>query len=343
MVAEKLMREVERVRPDLYDAILRKIRPHGLDKLIRLFDCHLRRVHLDVFNQHRENIPEFVWAFVKRAKFPVPGDPFGIQLTCRITRLDTQDTLDSKHLSSSSPSPHSFNVDKAISNELNLFSSQIQVFELANRHEYATVYLRDDMDSLDIPDTGLLKRGGPLNMAKNARGEYKYVTTFRFVVVVEDDGRHSKILYRSSKDLNLLLTRYLNVEDVVAFSDIRYVYNKCGITCFFFNLLEIVRRQLFRKNDDPVYEKDVTTVMKYQCRSGIPLPLTRDGLVKNPDRTPIEILSFEAPKKNYARLSTSSPMRGKWIDVESSSDKIFYGQQFNEGTGYSFALLPKEG
>lgn len=339
-VSKLLIQEVETKRPDLYQLILQKIRPHDLDSVLRLFENHLHSIDINIFNEYRENIPEFVWAFIKHLKFPVPGDPFGIYLTCRITKTDTQCRLDSKHLQSlTDENEKRFNVNKSILYELNIFSSQSQVFEQANRHEYATVFLTNcSIDELmkSIPDIGHLERGNPFNMGKNSCGIYKYLKMFRFILV--DNKESLKILYKTLYDLNILL-RYLKINQIMAFSDIRLIFKKCNITCYFFNLIEIVRRQLWM-NDNSVYETDMVTIIKYQCRSGIPLPLTRDGLAKNPDRTPIEILSFEAPKRNYSRLSTC-PKRDQWHNVETSSDKIFFGQQFNEGTGYSFAVMPK--
>lgn len=338
--AQRLVDEVRAKRPDLYEAILRKIQPHKLEAVLRLFEAHLHTVDLDLFNRHRNRIPDFVWAFVRHLRFPVPGDPFGIFLTCRITKSDTQGTLDSKHLQSSLDSRVSerFNVNKPILDELDLFSTQIQVFEMANNHGYATVFLRDIgvRELLEtIPESGHLERGGDTNMCRNSLGQSKYVNTFRFLVVEHRGGL--KVLYQTSRDLYLLL-RYVPLEKIVAFSDIRAIFEKCGIVSYFFNMLEIVRRQLW-VNDGSVYEKDMTTIIKYQCRSGTPLPLTRDGLAKNPNRSPIDVLSFEAPKKNYARFSTR-PDRNAWHDVKTSSEKIFFGQQFNEGTGYEFALMP---
>lgn len=340
-VSEMLMKEVQDTTPELYSRILEKIRPHSLSSVLRLLEEHLRSVDIEIFNTYRGNIPDFIWSFIQHMRIPVPGDPFGIYLTCRITKSDTQGTLDSKHLKSVLDDEETnFNVDKSILDALNLFSTQIQVFEIANRHIYTTAFLTDiTVQELlqTIPETGYLERGGPFNMGKDAQGQYKYLSTFQFIVV-EDKGS-LKILYKSSRDLNTLL-KYISIRNIVAFSDVRYLFRKTNIVCYFFNMLEIVSRQMWSKNKT-VYEKDMTTIMKFQCRSGVPLPLTRDGLAKNPDRTPLEVLSFEAPKKNYARLSTGS-VRQKWYPVDTSADKIFFGQQFNEGTGYSFAVLPQQ-
>lgn len=339
-VAQRLINEVKQKEPEVYAAILEKIRPHHLDSVLQLFECHLRRIDLNVLNEHREHLPAFCYAFIQFLKFPNPGDPYGIQLTCRITKSSTQGTLDSKHLQYTLDGEATdFNVDKAILDELALFTTQLQVFEFANRHHFATVFVKIPLQELIqiVPDSGILERGGPYNKCKNVSGDFKYFSTFKFILA--QDRGSVKVLYRTSKDLFLLM-RHLRWDQVSAFSDIRFLFQKCGIVCHFFNMVELVQRQLFQ-NDGSVYEKDVLTLMKYQCRSGTPLPLTRDGLANNPDRTPLEILSFEAPKKNFAKLSTGK-LRGQWYNVQTSADKIFFGQQFNEGTGYSFALKPKE-
>ncbi|GIY15383.1 uncharacterized protein CEXT_25951 [Caerostris extrusa] len=318
-VGHELFQYVQRERPDVYETILNLIQPHRIESVIRLFQLHLKSSvsNIDIFNKYKENIPNFILAFIKAIvkRFPQPGDPFGIYLTCRITKSDTQTTLDSKHLQSSLyDGPSSYNVDKHLKFCLNKFSNQSQIFELAIRHQYAAVFLRDSK-----PES-LLQR-------------------LSDACILERDPQCTRVLYRSARDL-LLLLRRLDTRDVVAFSDIRYIFQKCGIVCHFFNMVEILYKQYFT-NDASVHERDVLTIVKYQCRTGKPLPLTREGLAKNKERSPIEVLSFEAPKKNYVRLSVG-PEREKWYNVDTSADKIFFGQQFNEGTGYKFALMPKE-
>lgn len=340
-VAKQLMVEVSKKQPDIYARILKKIQPHSLEAFYKHFNQHLKRFDLNLFNQHRENIPDFCLAFFQHARMPTPGDALGIQLTCRITKVDTQGTLDCKHLQSSAECEAlNFRVEKDILNQLSIFSTQQQVFELANRHTYATIFVQNvTVEDLmaKIPKIGLLKRGLERNKGLDARGNTRYLRSFNFIVV-EDRGS-IKVLYKSSKDIFVLL-KYLSPHQVMAFSDIRYLYSKCGILSHFFNMVALIQCQLF-KGDNSIYEKDVLTLVKYQCRSGKPLPLTRDGLAKNPDRSPLEVLSFEAPKKNYARLSTF-PERNQWCPVNTSSDKIFFGQQFNEGTGYCFEVRNKE-
>lgn len=343
--AHTLFLYVQQHRPDLHQEILHLIRPHSLKSVLSFFQEHLEHSvpDLTIFNKHSANIPIFCLEFVKaiRKNFPQPGDAYGIQLTCRITRSDTQGTLDSKHLRSSlHDGPSSYNVSKELLYELNLFTTQSQVFELAMRHQYSTVFV-DGYDLKELwerlPEAGYLRRGGDFNKAENRQGQHVYVNTFQYVLV--QDQRGVRILYQSAAQLTELLQR-LDMRKVVAFSDIRSLLKQCGVVCHFFNMVQLLRRQLFT-NVDSVYEKDVLAVCKYQCRSGQALPLTREGLAKNQERSPIEVLSFEAPKKNYARLCTG-PERTTQYGVTTSADKIFFGQQFNEGTGSGFALLPQE-
>ena len=333
--ATKLFQHVERVAPDTYRRMVYAIRPHSLSAVLRLFQEHLRHSVPDLRRLRTDKVPELCLRFVLavRRQFPNPGDPFGIQLTCRLTKSDTQGTLDSKHLQASDQTV-SYNVDKALTYELHLFTNHTQVFELATTHTYASVFTRGytvpEMMAL-VPYAGVLERGWPFHKGRDAQGQWQYLNAFQFILVP------NRVLYKTFKDLQLLLQR-LRADRIVGVSDIRYTFQKCGLVSHFFNLVNVVQRQLLL-DMDAVYARDVLTVMKYQCRTGKPLPLTRDGLGKNPERSPIEILSFEAPKKNYARMCTEQPTR--MHPVKKSADKIFFGQQFNEGTGYQFALRPQ--
>ena len=356
--ARTLFHVVAVTQPDTYREMMYSLRPHSVEAVLRLFQLHLRRSvpDLNVFNTRPECIPDFCARFVTaiRRQFPSPGDAFGIQLTCRITKADTQGTLDSKHLratttttttidnnddddnnqsSSSSSSSSTFNVSKALRYELDIFTNHTQVFELANTHEYATVFTKHySVQQLleRIPEACVLEKGNPLNKGKNVRGEYKYLKDFDFIIAPD------RVLYTSFRKLQSLVQR-LDAEHIVGFSDVRYIFQKCGLLSFYFNMTRVAERQLLH---DPrsVYANDVLTVVKYQCCTGQPLPLTRDGLVKNEERSPLEILSFEAPKKNYARLCTAHEQQTH--PVKTSADKIFFGQQFNEGTGFRFDVMP---
>lgn len=319
-MAQVLFDHVASTKPELYQHMQKLIQPHSMEIIIHHFQKHLEASvpDLQIFNEHADKIPDlclgFVEAIVKR--FPCAGDAFGIHLTCRVTKADTQHTLDSKHLKHALEQSN-YNVDSKVLYELKCFTNQAQVFELASRRGLYTVFTNSPPN---IPEAGILERGGPFNKARTRDGQYRYLNTFPYLQL-ED-----RVLY--NKDLFPLLRRLKNV---YAFSDLKFIYEKCGLVSFFFNLVRLVDRQLTMSD---VYRKDVMTIIKYQCCTGRPLPLTREGLSKNPERSPIEVLSFEAPKSNFARLCT---MHAGTYPVEKSFDKLLFGQQFNEGTGY-FAL-----
>lgn len=339
MIAKQLIEFTKINRPDIYNAILTRIRPHSLNSVLKILDCHLLRVpDLNIFNENTDAVPEFIWSLVKYLKYPTPGDAHGIYRTCRVTKSDTQETLDSKHLSSSLDFTSQFNVENDILHELAQFSIQKHVFEFSNRRRYATVYVLYSIEKLMklLPNVGHLIRGDQQDKGRDSEGKLKYLSTFKYIVV-EDRGT-VKILYQSLRDLTALLSR-LSPQNIVAFSDVRCVFHKCGVINHFFNMIQLVEKQLF-VNDDSIYEKDVIFMIKYQCIYNLLYPLTRSGLAKCPNKSPLEILSFEAPKQNFSRLSTR-PSRKQWYDVTTSADKIFFGQQFNEGVGYTFALMPK--
>lgn len=338
-VAKRLMEYTREKRPDLFEAIMRKITPHKLDAVLCIMEGHLRRYDLKVFNENVEAVPQFVWTVVKYLRFPQPGTAQGILLAYRTSKSDTQAALDSKHMSSSSEFRSEFNVEKNILHELALFSTQKQVFEFSNRRRYASVYTNCSIKELFtlLPEACHLVPHAERNKGKNSDGEFKYLSTFKYILV-EDRGS-VKVLYQSLKDLYGLLRR-VSPKEIAAFSDVRNLFQKCGIVSHFFNMVKIVERQLFT-NDESAYEKDVLTLIKYQCRSGKPLPLTRDGLAKNPDRTMIEVVSFEALKKNFAKFCTGES-RNQWSGgLSNSAEKLFFGQQCNDGDGYTFAVIPK--
>lgn len=334
--AKRLMDYTREKRPDIFRAIVEKIRPHSLDAVLYILENHLRRYDLNDFNKNVDAAPHFLWEVIKHFRFPTPGDAFGIQLACRTTKCETQGTLDSKHLSSKSESKTQFNTEKNLLYELALFSNQKHVFEIPNRRQYSTVYTNYSVEELMklLPDVCRLERGFPRNKGQNVNGDFKYLSTFKYIIV--KDRGSVKVLYQPLKDLHGMLRR-LSPHKIVAFSDVRGMFAKCGIICYFFNMVRIVESQLF-VNDDSAYEKDVLTLIKYQCQSGIPLPYTRDGLAKNPVRTIMDILSFEAPKKNLAIFSTG-PLKNVWQSLTSSTDLIFAGNQFIEGVGYTFKLI----
>lgn len=343
-IANRLMDETRLKRPDLYSAICNRIRPYSLDSVLKVFDHHLRNIpDLSVFNENVALVPDFVWTVIKHMKFPTPGDAFGINVACRVTKSETQGTLDSKHLKGFTNSEiRHFAVDRNVSEELSHFTKQQELFDLSSTHKYSTVFMSHDTDLEELlqrlPKACILQRGDPFNKGRNASGRLRYLNMFDYILV-EDRGSN-KVLYKSQEDLYLLL-RCVPLKSICAYSDVRSIFKKCGITCSFMNTLEVARRQLF-VNDGSKYEKDVITLLTFMYSRPIPLPLNREGLAKNKDRTPIDVLSFEAMKKNCSKFATG-PDRGKWHKVTSSFDRIFTGQTFNEGTGYTdFAIFPDD-
>lgn len=333
-----LFQEVEKSNPEIYDQILHILRPHPIDSVARVLDDHLKKnvTNLDMFNKYRKNIPRFLLRYVQlcQKNFPQPGEPYGIHLTCRISKTDTQETLDSKHLKNQgSGATNGYNVVGSLKYEIELFSNPSQIYELAPRRKYSSIYVTgytigELFDRLE--DCCHLKRNNPKNKAQNRDGQYRYLSTFQYILV--SDKNVIKILYTNSKQLTYLMRR-LDPNRIVALTDHKKVLKKCGLLSYVFNMIRIIKTQHFSN------EMDVLTVAKYQIRTGIPLPLNRIGLANDENKSPIDVLSFEALKKNCAYLSAKYNHRN--FVVKSSLEKIFCGQQFNEGTGYKFALLPK--
>lgn len=327
-IARILFDYVAKVEPQRYQFMLHMIQPHSLEAVLYHFQRHLETSvpDLHIFNRNMHRIPDFCFHFVKAIvrQFPTPGDSFGIQLTCRVTKNNTQGTLDSKHLQSFTYHEPDFNVDSTIRYELQSFTNHAHFFEMSTRHEYATVFTSHTSSELleRLPNAGVLERGAGFNKSSDGR----YLRMFDFIIV-ED-----KVLYKNIKSLFTLLCRLTKID---GFSDIRMVFQKCGLISYFFNVAHVVK---YRFSNQPIYAKDIMTVVKFQCRTGRPLPLTREGLAKNPERSPLEVISFEAPKTNFARYST---INAGTYPVKKSADKMFFGQQFNEGTAY-FALKPRQ-
>lgn len=343
-----LFREVRHRRPDIYREIRRLIRPHPIGSVVRIFCDHLEKNvdDIGVFDRHRDRIPKFLLDFVRKIhkNIPSPGDAYGILLTCRITKTDTQDTLDSRHLrEEASACGNVFNVEKDLRYELYIFSTQTQLLEIASRRVYSTVYVRDysvrELLLLFPEESCHLRVQNPYNKGVDHEGRLQYLSTTTFIITEAFVPGYVRILYKTSKELVFLL-RHLDGRKIVAFSDVKYVVARCGMICHFFNMRMLTKLQLFR-SDSAVKgrtERDILNICKYQCRTGRPLPLNRDGLANHAKRSPLEVLSFEAPKKNYVLLSTGEKGRRKH-PVKTSSDKIFFGQQFNEGTGYHFSIM----
>ncbi|GFR16779.1 uncharacterized protein TNCT_688891 [Trichonephila clavata] len=177
-----IFQHVATVRPDVYQHILNLIQPHSLEAVLELFQHHLEQSvpNLRRLYQHQACLPDLCLKFVEliRKRFPSPGDAFGIQLTCRVTKSDTQGTLDSKHLKSHEERDDHFRVDALSLSELQFFPTQAQVFELATRHGHSTVWTRGytGQELLQrLPDACLLTRGLPYNKGRTLEGNLKYL------------------------------------------------------------------------------------------------------------------------------------------------------------------------
>lgn len=335
--AQVLFHEVETTRPDIYQTILQILRPHSVEATIRLLNNHLRDnvSDLSIFNRHRDNIANFLLHYVTLCKknFPQPGEPYGIQLACRISRADTQQALDSKHLKTKGfKFTNEYNVVRKLKYEIEIFSSQSQIFELAPKRTYSSIYVKNytikKLMSI-IPDCCHLKRNEAYNKGRNSRGKSRYLSTFEYILVQEKDV--IKVIYTNSKQFNYLM-RCLDLTKIILFTDYKKVFQNCGIINHLFNMIRIIKFQNFSN------ETDVLTVAKYQTRTGTPLPVNRVGLANDENKSPFDVLVFEALKKNSVNFGIK--YSGKEFPIESSTDKIVAGQQFNEGTGYMFGLLP---
>ncbi|GFT47356.1 uncharacterized protein NPIL_605961 [Nephila pilipes] len=92
--------------PEIWAEIEFVIRPHKMCSVINIFRQHLNNIEdINIFNCNQDNIPIFLLEFCKciRRNFLSPGDAYGILLTCRSTKMYTQDMLDKRHLSDKFP------------------------------------------------------------------------------------------------------------------------------------------------------------------------------------------------------------------------------------------------
>nr|XP_042912495.1 uncharacterized protein LOC122272646 [Parasteatoda tepidariorum] len=318
------------------------IKPHKMSSVLEIFREHLNNLpDLLVFNQHQENIPQFLLEFCKaiQRNFLSPGDPFGILLTCRVTKLYTQNTLDKRHLKDVLPTLSNYKVEKDLLFELNIFTSLNQIFEIANKRKFTTLFVTgyevSELLNISKEETCYLSINNKNNKASNIENHNVYFCLKRFIVLDSFVENYSKIICQKIDDRDYLM-RNLKLTRVVALSDVKYVFKKCGIVCYFFNLINLLKLQFFKTMHSTGRNfKDIINILKFQCHMGEPLPLNRNGLKKHPNRSGLEKLCFEAVKQNYVLESIQSKM----YDVNDSVSKIVFGEQFVEGTGYKFSLL----
>ena len=335
---EKLFRYVTSYYPDTMVEIREIIKPYGIESLKKILYKHFEKnvPSLKPINARLEAFPNFLLAFcnVARRQFPQPGDALGIQLTCRITNRYTQQFLDVRHLKNESEisvcTQSAMNsTTKAIHNQINAFTEFSNILEISRNKIYSQILVCESLDELmrKIPNSCILERGSDKGIDLESTGVY--LNARDFIISTSFLKNNTRILYKKKRNLDYLF-RLISIENVVALTDLKFVYEKCGITCFFFNYLTVLKCQFFKKiNLDSREEHDIVNVIRFQCSTGTPLPTNRNGLKKNPNRSAIEKLCFEAVKQNLA----DEAMRGEIYPVSDSTSKMFFGQRFNEGTG----------
>ena len=341
-----LIRETKKQCPDTYREILDLIKPHSIDAVEQKLRHHLDTsdVDLNIFNENRESISEFLLEYVKRIRenFPTPGDAIGIHASCRMTRNVTQNILDSRHPTSSVYMNETDNISyrpsglhKALKYEMNLYKIQTQFLEITCKRKFSSVYIRNyqvnDIFSMFPHELCLLD----VNTLNEIRG---YPLKFARFILTEEHKR-LRIFYHQhhSRDLSCLV-KHLDFGKIEAFNDMRLVYNKLGPTCFFHNAENILN--LYFK-DDPRHFMDMITALKIMTASGYLVGQNRNGLAKHPDRTIIEIFGFEAPRNNAVKVSTSEKVYES-NGLNSSTCNMYFGICPNEGTGANFTVLSKK-
>lgn len=345
--ASVLIGEVREKYPNIYDEILNIIKPHKISAIERILKEHLDNstIDLNLFNECRDAIADFILEYVKkiRKNFPTPGDASGINSTCRLTRNDTQDLLDSRHPKSVVYNEEAEDVchqlddfEKAFRYELNLYKNQTHFLEITCKRKFSSIYVQnysvDDIFSMFPFDTCFLN---PVTM-KVIKG---YAMKFsRFIIIEEEpsEKRSLRIFYHQhhSRDLSCLL-KHLDLNKIETFNDLRLIHNKLGPTCFFHNAENILDKHF---KGDSRHHLDMIVALRIMIASGRLVGYNRNGLAKHPDRTAFEKLGFEAPKNTAVKLSTN----GNSYDVVLSMDNMFFGNSFKHGTGYVFHVTPRK-
>lgn len=360
--ASVLIGEVREKHPDIYDEILNIIKPHKITAIERILKDHLDNstVDLNLFNERRDSIAEFIIEYVRRIRknFPTPGDAAGIESACRLTRNDTQDLLDSRHPKSvvyneeneDAVMFHQLNdFEKSFRYEFNLYKNQTQFLEITCKRKFSSVYIQnysvDDIFSIFPFDISFLN---PVSM-KVIRGHAMKFA--RFIIIEEPSERKTlRIFYHQhhSRDLSCLL-KHFDPDKIEAFNDLRLIYNKLGPTCFFHNAEKILNKYF---KGDPQYHLDMIIALKNMIASGRLIGYNRNGLARHPDRSAFEKLGFEAPKNTAVNLSTRKKdghirIRNRHFykhshPVKSSMDNMFFANTFKHGTGYTFSVTPRK-
>lgn len=341
----QLFKHVQENFPGTWLEMQAVIRPHKISSIIKIFNKHLDHVEdLEIFNMYYENIPLFLLEFCKTASrnFLQPGDPYGLLLTCRCTKVFTQDTLDKRHLRDEVPplSGCPLEIEKKLRFEINIYTSINQIYEISNKRKFTTIFVRNctvpQLLALSKDESCYLAKGN--NKAATFENVNVYISLKRFIIVDSFIPNVLKIIVQKSDDKEYVFRHVENLENIIGFTDLKFVFKKCGIVCYYFNTIKIVKLQFFKTlHPHGRNVKDIFNILMYQIYTGVPLPLNRTGLRQNLNRSGLEKLSFEAVKQNYVLESCKSIM----YKVEDSTSKVFFGIQYNEGTGYKFELLNK--
>lgn len=345
IVANKIFRYVKENHPQTWADMLHIIRPHKMQSLIDKFGEHLANVEdIGIFNNHSENLPRFLLEFCKSASrnFLQAGDSYGLLLTCRCTKMHTQDTLDKRHLRDEVQEGCSYDVEKKLHFEVNIYSCLSEIYEISSKRKFTTIFFKNytvqQLLEISKEESCFLTIKLGANKAATFENDNVYLSLNKFIIVESFVPKVLKVIVQKSEDKDYVF-RHTNSTHILGFTDLKFIYKKCGIVCYYFNLIEVVKLQFF-KNLHPSGRnyKDICNILKYQCYTGVPLPLNRNGLRRNPNRSGLEKICFEAVKQNYV----SESLKHLEYNVDDSISRIFFGQQFNEGTGYKFEILNKE-
>lgn len=336
-ITNELFQFVEQEYPEVWRAMLRLVRPHSIRSVKFVFQQHLLHCdNISVF-QNVERIPNFLLEFVRTVTRCIlqPGTSYGLLLTCRVTKQNTQATLDGRHLKMNiddedTRKKDSQNIPKDLLKEIFLFTDVTHIFEISKTKTFFHILVKNytDTELLNrFPDSCFIDfEKGDCFKGSNQFGHKIYYNLAQFIIIKAFTPGVYRILYKNRVHLESLLS-HLNSDNIIAFSDVMYVYKKCGISSYFCNLINLLDHQFFKNAKHlTANDFDIVNIIKYQCFSGQPLPLNRNGLRKDPNKSGLERLCFEAVRQNLIEES----VKGSQYRVEDSTSKIFFGQQFNE-------------
>lgn len=343
-IGYKLFEYVKKNDPQTWREMHNFIRPHKMKSIVSQFNKHLAIVDdLQIFNTHYENIPRFLLEFCKTASrnFLVPGDPYGLLLTCRCTQVYTQDTLDKRHLKEqvSTLMGCTRDLEQKLRFELNIYGSLNQIYEISNKRKFTTIFVKKNtvrkLLEMSRDETCYLSQG--MDKATNIDGEHVYISLKKFIVAASFVPDVTKIIVQKAEDKDYVF-RHTDQRNILAFTDLKYVFKKCGGACYYFNLIAVVKLQFFKNvNASGRNVTDICNIIYYQNSKGVIYPMNRNGIKNDKNRSGLGKMSFEAVKQNYVAEAIKNQVYG----VDDSTSKMYYGQQFNEGTGYKFHVLNK--